>query len=138
MLGYCSNERKTIFMKFFSLLATPLFALSMASEIFAQAAAAAPAKTPNLMEMLVMPVGFLAIMYFLVIRPQQKRSKDQQILLTSLKPGDEVVTQAGLIGRIKSFQDHVVSLEVAHNTVIKILKSSITGPALKPELPVKK
>ena len=123
-------------MKFFSLLSLPM--LGLATNLLAQAAAAAPTKGPSLPEMLVMPVGFLAIMYFLVIRPQQKRAKDQQLLLTSLKPGDEVLTQAGMIGRIKSFQDHVVSLEIAHNTVIKILKSSITGPALKPELPAKK
>ncbi len=121
-------------MKLLKLIATQIPGFVLTSPLFAQAAAAVPAKGPNLMEMLVMPVGFLAIMYFLVIRPQQKRAKDQQLLLTSLKPGDEVMTQAGLIGRIKSFQDHIVSLEVAHNTVIKILKSSITGPALKPEL----
>ena len=123
-------------MKFFNLLPASMISVVLSSEVFAQAAAT-PAKGPNLVEMLVMPVGFLAIMYFLVIRPQQKRSKDQQSLLTSLKPGDEVLTQAGLIGRIKSFQDHIVSLEIAHNTVVKILKSSITGPAVKPEPAVK-
>lgn len=93
---------------------------------------------PATWEMLVMPVGFLAIMYFFMIRPQQKRSKDHQSFLTGLKAGDEVVTTGGIIGRIKTVQDSFVSLEVAANTVIKVVKSEITGATAKTTAAVEK
>ena len=96
---------------------------------FAQAQTATT--QPAMWEMLVMPVGFLAIMYFFMIRPQQKRSKDHQSFLTGLKAGDEVVTTGGIIGRVKTVQDTFVSLEVAANTVIKVIKSEITGATAK-------
>lgn len=74
-----------------------------------------------------MPVGFLAIMYFFMIRPQQKRARDHQSFITNLKAGDEVVTTGGIIGRIKTVQDTFVSIEVAANTVIKVIKSEVSG-----------
>ena len=100
--------------------------LSFFPTAFAQAATEA-AKSPSLIEMLVMPVGFLVIMYFFIIRPQQKRAKDQSDLITSLKVGDEVVTVGGIIGRIRSVADIFVTVEVATNTSIKVLKTAVTG-----------
>ena len=97
---------------------------------FAQSAASAPAQ-PAMWEMLAMPVGFLAIMYFFMIRPQQKRSKDHQSFIAGLKAGDEVVTTGGIIGRVKSVQDTFVSLEVAANTVIKVVKTEVSGATIK-------
>ncbi len=47
-----------------------------------------------------MPLGFLAIMYLFIIRPQQKKAKDQAALINQLKVGDEVVTAGGIIGRL--------------------------------------
>jgi preprotein translocase subunit YajC len=82
---------------------------------------------PSTLEMLIMPAGFLAIMYFFMIRPQQKRAKEHQTFITALKTGDEVVTAGGIIGRVKSVADGFISVEVANNTVIKVLKSSIEG-----------
>lgn len=86
---------------------------------------------PAMWEMLVMPIGFLAIMYFFMIRPQQKRVKDHQAFLTGLKAGDEVVTTGGIIGRVKTVQDTFVSVEVAANTVIKVIKSEVSGLTTK-------
>ena len=91
---------------------------------FAQGAAAA--KGPSTMEMLVMPLGFLLIMYFFLIRPQQKRAKEHQSLLSGLKVGDEVVTSGGIIGKIRSVADNFVTLESA-NSSFKVLKSNVTG-----------
>lgn len=87
----------------------------------------ATAQQPSLLEMLVMPAGFLLIMYFLVIRPQQKKAKDLQSLITALKPGDEVITNGGLIGRVKSVADAFITLEVAANTNIKVTRGSIVS-----------
>ena len=69
--------------------------------------------------------GMIAIMYFLMIRPQQKQLKDHRSVLASLKKGDSVVTQGGLIGKISEITDKEVKLEVAQGVKIRILKSSV-------------
>lgn len=97
---------------------------------FAQGATAA--KSPSMMEMLIMPLGFLVIMYFFMIRPQQKRAKEHQALITGLKVGDEVVTSGGIIGKIRSVADNFVTLESA-NSSFKVLKSNVTGLSKTPE-----
>lgn len=99
----------------------------LATEALAQAAEAAPAKGPSLIETLALPVGFLFIMYFLIIRPQQKKAKEQADLMTNLKAGDEVVTSGGIIGKIRSVSDQFITLEVSPNTAIKVLKSNVSG-----------
>lgn len=101
---------------------------------FAQAQTAAQ---PSMYENLLLPAGFLAIMYFFMIRPQQKRAKAHQLFLTSLKAGDEVVTTGGIIGRVKTVQETFVSLEVAANTVIKVVRSEISGATQKQNVPEK-
>lgn len=100
-----------------------------ASDMALAQAAAQPG--PSTIEMLVMPAGFLLIMYFFMIRPQQKRAKEHQAFLASLKSGDEIVTAGGIIGRVKSVADGFVSVEVAGNTVIKVLKSAIEAQSPK-------
>ena len=93
----------------------------------AQAAAAAAPKTPSMMEMLIMPLGFLVIMYFFILRPQSKRAKQHAAMLTGLKAGDEVVTTGGIIGKVRSVAEGFVTLEVAANTSIKVLKANVTA-----------
>ncbi len=68
-----------------------------------------------------------AIFYFLLIRPQQKRAKEHQNFLANLKKGDEVVTNGGLIGRIVSLTDDVVTLEIAEKVRVKVLRNQIAG-----------
>ena len=72
-------------------------------------------------------VGLFAIMYFMMIRPQQKQLKTHRELIAGLKKGDEVVTQGGLIGRIHVVADREVTLEVANGTRIRVLKTSVAG-----------
>lgn len=100
---------------------------SFVTTAYAQDAAAAATKGPSVVEMLVMPVGFLLIMYFFIIRPQQRKAREQANLITNLKPGDEVVTTGGIIGKIRSVSDGFLSLEVSPNTTIKVLKGNVTG-----------
>lgn len=69
--------------------------------------------------------ALFAIMYFVLIRPQQKQAKDQQTMHASLKKGDDVVTQGGMLGKIFSVQDKVVTLEVSSGVKLRVLKSSI-------------
>ncbi len=68
------------------------------------------------------------IFYFLLIRPQQKRAKQHQEFLNSLKKGDNVVTAGGIIGKVLDIDGDVVTLDLGNNVKIKVLKSSIAGP----------
>jgi preprotein translocase subunit YajC len=74
---------------------------------------------------LVFFAALFGIMYFVLIRPQQKQAKEQQTMLGSLKKGDDVVTQGGLIGKIFAVSEKTVTLEVAAGVKMRILKSSI-------------
>ena len=65
------------------------------------------------------------VVYFLMIRPQQKKMKEQQEMLTTLKHGDEVITASGMLGTITGITDKVVTLEVADDVKIKMIKSQI-------------
>ena len=67
------------------------------------------------------------IFYFLLIRPQQKKSKDHQIYLSNLKKGDGVVTSGGLHGEITGLTDTVVTLEIADNIRVKVSRQHILG-----------
>jgi preprotein translocase subunit YajC len=84
----------------------------------------APAPSSPFGTMLPLLVMF-GVVYFLMIRPQQKRSKDQQKMISTLADGDEVVTSSGILGRIAGTADKVVTLEIANNVKIKVLKSQI-------------
>ena len=66
-----------------------------------------------------------AIMYFFMIRPQRKRQKEIENFRNSLQIGQEVVTSGGLYGKIKQVDDNIVSVEVAHNVVIRVDKSAV-------------
>ena len=71
--------------------------------------------------------ALFAIMYFVMIRPQQKQLKDQRTMLAALKKGDDVVTQGGMLGKVYLVTDKLVTLEVSNGVRIRILKSSIQG-----------
>lgn len=76
--------------------------------------------------MLLPFVAMFAVVYFLMIRPQQKRLKEQQAMLGALKHGDEVLTSSGLLGKVTGITDKVVTLEVADNVRVKMLKSQVS------------
>jgi preprotein translocase subunit YajC len=79
-------------------------------------------------QFLIPGLAFFGVMvYFLILRPQQKQLRDQQSLISSLKKGDEVVTQAGVLGKVISVQDKIVTIEVAASLKLRVLKSSIQG-----------
>ena len=69
----------------------------------------------------------LAVVWFMMIRPQQKKAREHQEWLKSLKKGDEVVTQGGMVGRISGMSDTIVTLEVSEKVRIRVLRSSIQG-----------
>jgi preprotein translocase subunit YajC len=90
----------------------------------AYAADAAPAADP-LMQFLPLIVIF-ALFYFMMIRPQMKRAKEQKNMLESLQKGDEVITAGGELGRVVKVSEAYVSLEIAENVVVHVQKPAIT------------
>ena len=70
-------------------------------------------------------VAMFVLMYFLLIRPQQKRAKDHKNLLKELKKGDEVVTNGGILGKINSVDESFATLEIAEGVVVKVQKQGI-------------
>ena len=72
-------------------------------------------------------IGFMVIMYFMTIRPQQKRMKALQTMMDDLEIGDEVVAAGGIIGRIKDIKGAYVSIEVSENITFKLQKTAISS-----------
>ena len=66
------------------------------------------------------------VLYFLMIRPQMKRQKEQKSMMEALGKGDEVVTAGGLVGKVSKVTDAYVTLEVANGTEIVVQKAAVT------------
>jgi preprotein translocase subunit YajC len=79
-------------------------------------------------------VLIFAIMYFLLIRPQQKKMKDMKAMVDALRRGDQVLTQGGIIGKVyKVGDDGVLEVEIADGVRVKILKHTIAQVMNKTE-----
>ena len=78
---------------------------------------------------LIMMVAIFAIMYFFMIRPQNKKQKEIQNFRKNLGIGQEVITAGGIYGKVKDIEDSVVVLEIASGVKIKIDKNSIYANA---------
>lgn len=75
-----------------------------------------------------------AIMYFLLIRPQQKKMKEHQAMVAALRRGDMVVTQGGVIGKVvKVKDDNELELEIADGVKIRVVQSTIANVMSKTE-----
>src|SRR5690606_21875535 len=75
--------------------------------------------------MLLFPVILIAIMYFLMIRPQMKRQKEHQAMLGKLQRGDEVLTNSGIAGVVTEIGENFVTVEIADNVRIRVQKAAI-------------
>ncbi len=69
---------------------------------------------------LIMFAVIIAIMYFMMIRPQRKRQKEIENFRRGLQVGQEVVTSGGIYGKVKEINDGVVVLEIAHNVNVRV------------------
>ena len=78
-----------------------------------------------------------AIMYFLLIRPQQKKAKEHKAMVQALKRGDRVVTNGGIYGQVSHVADDHLMVEIADGVKIKIMRDAVAAIPGKPE-PVKK
>ena len=92
----------------------------------------------NDMIMSLLPfIGIFVIMYFLILRPQQKRAKDHQELVKNLRRGDTVITSGGLMGKVtKVVDDEQIEVEIADGVRVRQVRSMVSGVRAKGE-PVK-
>src|SRR5262245_59331727 len=103
------------------------------STAYAQAAAA-PSATESLLVNILPIVMIVAIMYFLILRPQQQRLKAHQAMVGAVKRGDVVVTGGGIVGKvIKVLEGDEVLIEIAEDVRIKVIKSTISDVRSKTE-----
>lgn len=94
------------------------------SNAFAQTGAAASPEN-SLLGMLPLVLMFV-VLYFVMIRPQMKRQKEQKAMIEALAKGDEVVTVGGVIGKIAKLGDNFIHLEVANGVELQIQRGAIT------------
>jgi preprotein translocase subunit YajC len=97
------------------------------SNAYAQAAADPMGGFASFLPIILM----FAALYFLMIRPQQKKAKEHKALLEALSKGDEVVTQTGMAGRVTRVGDEFVSVEIAENVEVKMQKGAVSAVLVK-------
>lgn len=96
--------------------------------LLAQTAASSPAAAgPNPITSFIPLILIFVIMYFLLFRPQMRKQKEQQRVVSALKTGDKVVTAAGIHGMISNVKETTVILKVADNVKIEIEKTAVTN-----------
>ena len=79
-------------------------------------------------------ISIFAIMYFLLIRPQQKKVKQHQNMVASLRRGDQVVTQGGLMGKVtKVKEENEIEVEVADGVKVRVVQNTIAQVLSKTE-----
>ena len=90
-----------------------------------QAGGAQGVPRPNMLGALLPFVLVFVIFYLLIIMPQRKKQKKHLELVENLKPGDRIITTAGIFGTVMGVQKDLIELKVASNTNIKITKSAV-------------
>jgi preprotein translocase subunit YajC len=96
------------------------------SNAYAQTSSAADAGLMGNLSTFLPLILMFVVMYFLMIRPQQKRQKELKSMMDALAKGDEVATSGGILGKVTKVSDTYVTIEVAAATEIVVQKSAIT------------
>ena len=91
---------------------------------FAQAAAPAAGGGAAFAQFIPLILVFL-IMYFLIMRPQQKKMKQHRAMIEALKKGDSVITQGGILGKVMAVRDDEVEVEIAQGVRIRVVRATI-------------
>ncbi len=74
-----------------------------------------------------MMVLMFGVFYFILIRPQVKKQREHQSMLSKLSKGDMVVTRGGLVGKISGVSDHVLTIELQEKVRVRVLRSHVEG-----------
>ena len=91
----------------------------------AQATGAASGAGPSLLNTLMLPALLLVVFYFLLIRPQNKRAKEQREMLSKVAVGDEVATTGGILGKVTEVGEQFLTLEIATGVNVKLQKFQV-------------
>lgn len=91
----------------------------------AMAEGAAAGQSGSGIESLVLFGGLFVLMYFMLIRPQAKRAKEHKTMVAALAKGDELVTNGGLLGRVRKVGESFLTVEIAEGLEVKIQKQSV-------------
>ncbi|MEH6411679.1 MAG: preprotein translocase subunit YajC [Hyphomonas sp.] len=91
----------------------------------ALAQAAPPAAGPGILTQVMFFLPLILIFYFLLIRPQQQRAKKHRAMIEAVKRGDNVVTSGGLIGKVSKVGETEVTVELAENVRVRVIKAMI-------------
>ncbi len=117
----------------FSALSFFVSAFAWAEDVVVPAGSGNPATAappPSVASSMVPMIAIFAIFYFLMIRPQQKKlaneQKRKQEMFEALKQGDEILTNSGILGKVTGIADKVITVEVANDVKIKMLKSQVS------------
>ncbi|HJY62881.1 MAG TPA: preprotein translocase subunit YajC [Ignavibacteria bacterium] len=81
--------------------------------------------TASLISSLLPFVLIILVFYFLILRPQQKRQKDRQKLLSGVQKGDKIITSGGVHGTVEGIEDDILLVKIADNVKVKMEKSAI-------------
>ena len=118
-------------MSFVSKIKCLSLSLFFSANLFAEAS---QAKQPSFFESMVPLLIMFVAFYFILIRPQAKKAKEHEKMLKELKPGDEVMTTGGILGRVRSLSDEFISVDVG-STQLKVLKANVSRyvkPSMQP------
>src|SRR5256885_16982647 len=101
----------------------------MLAVVFAQATQAAPEMAPSPMDQMIHMVGLLAvtigIVYFMIIRPQQRKQKETEAMRSSIRKGDRVLTTGGLYGTVVGEREGIVVLKVSDDVKMEFAQEAI-------------
>jgi preprotein translocase subunit YajC len=102
----------------------------MNSAILTMLAAGAAAEAPPAWIQFMPLVAMGLIFWFLIIRPQMKRAKEQAAKISAIKKGDQVLTGGGLVGKVVKVDEHYAEIEIAQGVKVKAVKSTISDVIL--------
>lgn len=96
------------------------------SFFISDAMAAGPAANGQMDLMgLILPIGLVALFYFMLIRPQSKRHKEHKELVAGVQKGEEIVTNGGILGKVTSVDENFITLEVSSGITINVQRNSV-------------
>lgn len=108
-----------------------LISLLWTPQIFAEVPASENAMGSSAMAQGLLLLAFAIIFYFLILRPQSKRAKEYQQLVTNLQKGDEVITTGGLLGKITRVTDHFFVIMISEGVEVPVQRQAIAASVPK-------
>ncbi len=113
--------------------------MSLLDLLISPAAAQLPPRAPRAARWLglLLPLVFIGVMFFFMIRPQMKRAKEHRELIAKLAKGDEVITNGGIAGRVDDIGESFVTVEIAEGVQVKLQRAAVSRRAAQGHVEVR-